>query len=211
MALICAAVILIAGLYVGALIVTTPARGDETQPDAAPVRPLTCSHVRASKWNHLIRVERTLDGHSAHRLRNKPICVKDYKAFKRHVKQVRADCIHRHVKWSGASYYSYGDSGGIVGACGTHLLDASARYSFAILGTGNVRSRCGQHFFFKRNGVVRRGVQADTGGGGGSAGGYPRTFDFWNPPSGGGLARDLGLISAGLAAVQYSPVNCWIH
>lgn len=210
-----------AALLLVALVVPMPSDAAGPPPTGPTGSVKTeCQKVKASKWNHLVRIERQLDGHSAHRTRSKPICTDQYKVFKRHVKKVRADCLRKvrrpdlfrskNAGITGASYYSYGDSGGIVGACGLHLLTPAATNSFAVLQTGNVPSRCGQRFYFHRNGVTRSGIQADTGYGGGSAGGYPRTFDFWNPPSGGGLARALGLTSDGLGAVSYSRRNCWI-
>lgn len=101
LALIVAAVLLFICLYVGALYAATPARGNATEQTTAPVRSVapSCSTVGHRKWNHLVRLERKIDGFSAHRLRDRPVCVSLYKPFKRHVKQlIRRYCHYAGIK-----------------------------------------------------------------------------------------------------------------
>lgn len=195
------------------LVVPMPSGGAQTLLGAEqPPQHPKCKTVTAKVYNRRVRLLRTITDSKRGTLTRKKQCKSRYKKLGIAVRKARANC-KKKIRTTGASYYGYGDSGGLRGACGTLLTTLRADYSFAILGTGNVRSRCGQTFYFHRNGVTRLGFQADTGGGGGNAGGYPRTFDFWNPPQGDGhrpgLARDLGLVSAGLGAVAYSQRNCW--
>lgn len=207
--LVLIAVLIMALAVFISLIVPMPSGGAQTLPNAEqPPRHPKCKTVTARVYNKRVRLLRAITDSKRGTLTRKKQCKSRYKKLGIVVRKARANC-KKKIRTTGASYYGYGDSGGIVGACGGHLLNPAYRNSFAILGTGNVASRCGQRFFFHRGGVTMSGIQADTGGGGGSAGGYPRTFDFWNPPNGGGLARGLGLTSAGLAAVQYSERNCW--
>lgn len=191
------------------LMVPMPSAGGETVtgPTAQTSKPKkpTCHHVTAATYNKRVRLLRSLTGDNKRGTLTKHRKCKygAYAALGRVVRKARADCL-KHVQTSGASYYDYGDSGGIIGACGRNITTIG--YSFAILGTGNVASHCWQAFYFERNGNVIRAIQGDTGGGGGSAGGYPRTFDFY-----GSAATALGLRSAGLGAVNFSTNNCWIH
>lgn len=195
-------------LFSGASFAAQPGPTSFTGP--APFRPVEkCRRVSAHTYNKRLKKLDALTGYR-HRKKSRPVCIADYRALGRTVRKARRDCFKKYVHYTGSSFYGYGDSGGIVGSCGIHLLTARARNSFAILQSGDVASRCGQRFFFNRNGVTRSGIQADTGGGGGGVGGHARTFDFWNPPSGDGLARALGLTSSGLAVVAYSTRNCWI-
>jgi len=214
-------------------IAAGPVSGSETPPLRAAADGHTsvkrCKTVTPHTYNKRVRLLREISGDNRRGTLTKRKRCKygAYADLGRAVRKARADCLkkvnhpedHNRNKagTTGASFYSYGDSGGLTGACGTFLPNFSADYSFAILGTGDVRSVCGQRFYFHRHGVTRSGFQADTGGGGGYAGGYPRTFDFWNPnqecvngrchrP---GLARDLRLTSADLGSVQYSKHNCW--
>lgn len=196
-------------VYFGALTFTGASFGAADPPGGSVPAAKPCKTVTPKVWNRYVGKLDRLTGRRHHRATRK-VCKSKFRQLKRDIRQAKKDCLRRFVRTTGASYYGYNDSGGIVGACGLHLMTRRAQYSFAILGTGNVQSRCGQRFYFHRNGVTRSGIQADTGGGGGSAGGYPRTFDFWAHPSGHSLAHDLGLIGAGLGVVQYSTRNCWI-
>lgn len=220
-ALIAAAAIL-ATLYGGSrLVFTASASGAQV---AVPVAS-KCHTVTARTYNKRVRVLREITGDNTRgTLVKRKVCKhKRYAALLRTIKRERADCLrktrrtngHDNAGTTGASFYSYGDSGGLTGACGTFLPNPAADYSFAILSSGNVTSRCGQSFYFHRHGVTRWGFQADTGGGGGEADGLARTFDFWNAasnPTGKhrpGLAHDLKLTRDGLGRVQYSRNNCW--
>lgn len=176
---------------------------------ASPVgqAPATCQLVKAAKWNHLVRLERTLDGSSAHRLRKTPICAEQYKTFKRHVRKVRADCLRRS-KRTIASKYSWGDSGGNVGACGRPLTDS--KFTFAVLQTGNVwgaqihspawlRAHCFQRLFVHgvASGRTASGVMYDTGFGGPARPG----LDLFN--------HFADYLKISLGPVRYSARNCW--
>lgn len=183
-----------------------------TGPSVEIVKPCT---VAPAIYNRHVRKLNTLRGrhygerHYRKRVNRRVDCDK-YRTLKSYVKKARADCW-RASKPTGASFYGYADSGGLTGACGHYLPNRSNDYSFAVLRSGNVTSDCGQVLWFTVGGEWYRGHQADTGDGGGSVGGYPRSLDFWNPPSGGGLAmeaRALGLTTAGLAVVRYSRMNC---
>jgi hypothetical protein len=186
------------------MMVPMPSAGGATEkaPTPATGKPKPkCKTVTAKVYNKRIRLLRSVTDTKRGSLTHKKQCKSRYKKLGVIVRKARADC-KKNIKTSGASYYDYGDSGGIIGSCGRNITTIG--YSFAILGTGDVASHCWQAFYFERNGNVIRAIQGDTGGGGGSAGGYPRTFDFY-----GGAATALGLRSAGLGAVNYSPHNCW--
>ena len=104
------AVGVIAFLFVSMLLL---AFAPEAQPqsDASPVRPVvpSCKTIPASKWNHLVRTERKIDG-SSRRLRKSPVCIHIYKDLKRHVAKVkRANCFGRGVKcWIEKAAKRYG-------------------------------------------------------------------------------------------------------
>jgi len=64
-----------------------------------PVKPPPCRMIRASKWNQLVRKERDLDGISR-KLKNKPVCVRTYKRFKRHVQRVERRQLETNVRYA---------------------------------------------------------------------------------------------------------------
>ena len=173
------------------------------------MQPAGCSTVSAKKWNHLVRLERKLDGYSAHRVRKKPVCVALYKRFKRHVRKVRKDCIRR-APLVVASRYGWADSGGNVGACGRRLTDS--KFTFAVLQSGarkiwgariHSRSWLNRHCFQGlwvhgvASGRTARGQMYDTGYGGPAR----PDIDLFE-----GFADYLGIT---LGRVRYSAFNCW--
>lgn len=71
------------------------AYGAQLPPTASTGAPKPeCQKISARKWNHLVRTERALDGHSR-ALRYKPVCRRTYKEFKRHVIRVKAKHLSR--------------------------------------------------------------------------------------------------------------------
>lgn len=75
------------------------AKGEPSSQHVRPVAPPACSQIRASKWNHLVRLEIKIDRFSAHRLRDRPVCVSLYKPFKRHVQSlIRTYCHYAGTK-----------------------------------------------------------------------------------------------------------------
>lgn len=200
------------------------ANAEATQGPAGPTQVTGLPHyqpctVKASVYNKYVRKLNAVKGKKVRRTVKRRMACRKLRAVKTRLKAARVDCWEAS-KLTGASFYGYADSGGLTGACGDYLPNRSSDYSFAVLRSGNVRSDCGQVFWFTVGGKWHRGHQADTGDGGGSVyqdgRAYPRSLDFWNPTHGGGLARErvarlgraLGLTTAGLAVVRYGKHNC---
>lgn len=86
---------------IGSAIPNAVEPASSISPTAAtgPVKPPPCRTIRASKWNHLVRLERRLDGRSRP-LKNRPVCRITYKRFKRHVQRVESRQLETNVRYA---------------------------------------------------------------------------------------------------------------
>ena len=147
-------------MFIAIVAALTMVVGGSTGATTVPnqLTPPKCSHVSAHKWNVLVRTERKLDGHSTHRIARHRVCVLEYKAFKRHVQEVRADCL-REARNQGGVASNYGKGDGFMGgplACGGTLTEGT-------MGAAHKYLPCGKKIWFKYGSRVQLGRVVDRG------------------------------------------------
>lgn len=178
-----------------ALALAAPkAGGDPAAEPTAPVstpKPKPCERVSAGRWNYLVTLERKLDGSSGtHRKVRSKVCKERYFKYRRHVQEVRRDCLRK--TWVGhASHYGTGDGflGGAM-ACGGTLTAST-------MGVAHKTIACGTQITFKYGSNVQTATVTDRGP-------FVAGREWDLTPA---LRNALGFGDVGAVTASYR--NCW--